>query len=268
MKSEILKMSKHDAIENWAKLLYAANAANPHEIERLRSALHRDMAFGEREQLQRVWYSTLRATGKPNYQVYDNPVYLADTFDCWHVYSSKYLKAIQNPGSLPPAGVYTDLGNPRIIVDVGNGLGFSSAALTQMFPHAAVYATNLPGTSQYRVASLLAEQYGFRMVPDTSHIGKHADLVFASEYFEHFPNPVRHLQEIHAAIRPRKWLIANTFGGDSIGHFDAYQSGSKSVPGRLMGREFGKAMRTLGYRNVKTAMWNNRPAYWTRNDQG
>lgn len=44
--------------------------------------------------LENRWYKSLDA-GKPDFSIYDDPVYLGDLISCWLVYSSHYLRLIQ-----------------------------------------------------------------------------------------------------------------------------------------------------------------------------
>ena len=149
-----------------------------------------------------------------------------------------------------------------LIVDVGNGLGFTSAALCGLSPKAQVIGTNMPGSTQYRIARLLADAYGFTMVPDAAEIAGQPDLVWATEYFEHFDRPLDHANELVAALQPRAMLIANTFGGDATGHFDTYIVDGEELPCGKVGRLFNANLRRLGYRKVGTKMWNARPTLW------
>ena len=214
-------------------------------------------------ELQRTWYKTLRA-GNPDYSVYDAHAYIAEAYVCWFEYSRKYLNQIQKPSSLPPYGVADQSRTARVIVDLGNGLGFTTAALTQIFPTADVYGTNVTHSLQYRVAAHLATEYRFRMAADAATINRTADLVFASEYFEHFHDPITHLHEIINALQPRRLLLANTFANDGIGHFDHYQMHGETIHGRKAGRFFNNELRSLGYHKIKTTLWNNKPNYWER----
>lgn len=209
------------------------------------------------------WYDSLRDHGVADYTIYAEDDYLAEVWACWQIYSKKYLGEISKPRSKPPRGIAADLPADATIVDVGNGLGMTTASLRQIFPNARLWATNLRDTTQWRIAEGLAKTFNFEMVEQPSDIGNRADLCFASEYFEHFEDPLPALREIVEAIAPRRFLIANTFNGDAIGHFDTYLDGDGTS--RLcteMGRLFSAEMKSLGYVREKTGLWNNRPAYW------
>lgn len=218
---------------------------------------------GELKKIEQHWYESLRM-GTPDYSVYNSELYLAEVWMCWFMYPKKYLREIQKPSSLLPNGIYQNLLKVKNIVDLGNGLGITSAVLKMLFPEARVIGTNVEGSSQMHLASILAESYGFEMASDVAEIGESVDFVLASEYFEHFENPLEHLGKVIDDIAPQHWLIANTFGGDSIGHFDWYNVGNKMIHGSKMGRVWGSEMRENNYEKVKTGMWNNRPAYFVK----
>ena len=155
----------------------------------------------------------------------------------------------------------------RVIVDLGCGIGCSTAALKEIFPKATVYGTNIKGTAQYKLAATLAQHYAFQMRDKTSPLK--ADLLFASEYFEHFQNPIRHLEHVIRTYRPNALLIANAFGTRAIGHFEVYDcssaqdyGGGKRVSGKEARKIFKEALLALGYVKQKTKLWNNRPQYW------
>lgn len=212
------------------------------------------------QMLEQRWYESL-AEGKPDFSVYETDYYLAELWACWIVYSKRYLKEIEKQNSLPPIGIASDA-NPEVIVDVGCGFGYTTAAIKELFPNARVYATNLPDTLQWRVAWRMSEAYDFTLVPDCSYIPEQADLVFASEYFEHFFEPVAHLEDIIKSVKPKAWLIANAFNARAIGHFTNYLVNGALMNGKATSRAFNETLKKHGYRKIKTRLWNNRPSYW------
>ena len=48
----------------------------------------------DRDALAARWYASLDA-GRPDFTIYDDPVYLAEAFLCWREYSRKYLRALR-----------------------------------------------------------------------------------------------------------------------------------------------------------------------------
>lgn len=210
--------------------------------------------------LEQRWYASL-ANDEPDYSVYADTAYLPDLWSCWVVFSRTYLRGIRAPKSLPErGGVLASLGDVRSVCDLGCGFGYSTAALTELFPDADVHGTNLDGITQTAIANRVAERYGFDVRSTPADVGP-VDLAFASEYFEHFAQPIDHLNEVLDALEPRALLYANTFGSRSTGHFPSYQNG---LDGRATSRAFAATLRDRGYRKIETQLWNNRPTYWER----
>jgi len=217
--------------------------------------------------LQR-WYTSLDR-GIPDYSVYGEDEYIAELWACWKVYSRTHLHNIGKSNSLFTTSIVSKHINDSVIVDLGCGFAYTTAAIKQIFPNAGVYGTNLAGTLQMSVAESMATDYEFTMCGDPVEIDKTADLVFASEYFEHFDRPIDHLDYIVETLKPGAMLIANAFGPRAIGHFTEYEvitlgSGfeHQMIPAKQTGRLFNDRMKYHGYAKVKTKLWNNRPAYW------
>jgi hypothetical protein len=259
--SKILDLNRKDGLQFFYKLLQAIGITNADQIVNAAGNALKTGSDDLLSDLEQRWYESVDS-GQPNYALYDINEYLTEVWFCYEVYSKKYLKEIQKEKSLPPFGIYAQNKNAQLIVDLGNGLGITSAALAEMFPAAKVIGTNVPDSSQYKMAQILAKQYGFSMVSDVTEIQAQADLLFASEYFEHFENPIDHLLHIIKTIQPKRMLIANTFTNNAIGHFHTYQYQGQAINGKAMSRLFNATLRSLGYKKVITKMWNNRPAYW------
>lgn len=208
------------------------------------------------------WYTSIKA-GTPDYSVYNSPYYIADLWACWNLYSRRYLRDITSKRSLDGISVLDDMKDVEVIADLGNGVGLTTQMIKELFPTADVYATNIDISYQYNIASELATN--FTMLPDLSHLNKQTDLIFASEYFEHFDRPIEHLNFIMSIQRPRYMIVANGFNGDAIGHFDTYFHLDHIYTSKQMNSLFNHSMIRHGYQMVKTKMWNNRPTYWKFN---
>lgn len=215
--------------------------------------------------LEAEWYASV-TQGQPNYGVYDDPRFLSDLWSCWCVYSRAALRALLSKRTqLGGKSVLEDVGAVRSVADLGCGTGYSTAALADLFPDAEVVGTNLEGTGQYSIASEVADATGhdFRMVGSVAQLPK-TDLVFASEYFEHFEYPLAHLNEVLEALDPSYMILANSFSAKAIGHFPAYRDETSVVPNKQMSRRFNSVLKAHGYVCVETGFWNGRPAYWKR----
>lgn len=210
------------------------------------------------QKLERQWYDSLK-NGSPDWSVYGTDYYLAELWACWMVYSRTYLRLLHFPGKIDGASFIEHAGPINSIIDLGCGVAMTTTALKQTFPGADVVGTNLDGTRQIQLARMNAKEYGFRI---ETEVKKEADVVFASEYFEHLVSPISHLHEVVSKARPKIMLIANSFGTKAIGHFPCHFIRGKWIDSSKVQKEFGTEMRRLGYRKVKTKYWNSRPCYW------
>ena len=211
----------------------------------------------EMDNLMGQWYNSL-SSGVPDYSVYESPYYFCETWLCWTKYSRQYLKDIVR------LGVVSQMVGVNTVVDLGNGVGYTTSVLKRdIFPNATVYGTNVVGSHQYTMAEDLGNQYGFTMLPDHSSLGS-VDLIFASEYFEHWDHPIEHLEDILINTNPRYLLLANAFTQDAIGHFNEYYHGGVTYTKPQMNRLFNKTMKKWGYEKIATKCWNGRLAFWRK----
>jgi SAM-dependent methyltransferase len=203
--------------------------------------------------LENRWYETMRA-GSPDYSVYDAPELMGDMWACWIIYARSYLNLIEKRIA---SEIY-----PTRVVDLGCGLGFSTQALRQIFPYSDVIGTNIETSAQTKVCRYLAKSSGFEIATDVKDIGQ-TDLVFASEYFEHFEAPIDHLKDVLQYLQPQWLLIANSFNTYSIGHFDMHSVDGKRYDGRATSKLFNSYLREQGYTKVRK-FWNDKPTYWIK----
>jgi len=218
------------------------------------------------QEVENAWYKSLQ-TNTPYYSVYASDYYLSEAFACWAIYSKNYIKSMKSEKSLPESGgIFQDMGEIKRIVDLGCGIGFTTAALSEIFPNAEVIGTNIEGTIQADIAKKLSGQYHFRIVPDLKQVKSPVDLIFASEYFEHIVNPIDHLFDIIQNFESKAVVVANSFSAKAIGHFDEYMIADEPVKNKKVGRIFNSEMRLHGYSKVETKMWNDRPTYWRLNE--
>lgn len=196
------------------------------------------------------WYAAL-AEGRADYDVYDDEHFVADVWACWVAYSRKSVLAVKKFAN-------HFVGVNRV-ADLGCGIGYTTAALKEIFPMAEVYGTQIAETFQFGVASLLGAERNFSMMPE---VDGPTDLVFASEYFEHIQAPIEHAFEVIDRTLPKYLVIVNSFGARSVGHFNVYSHEGKPIHKDHIARYFNDAMRCVGYKKVETSFWNNRPAIW------
>jgi len=221
------------------------------------------------ETLTQEWYDKLKQNDlDAAYRVYNDDYYFTDIWNCFVQYSRRYLRSISRP-CLPNGKSFIDTtSNSKIIVDVGCGIGYSTSILTQLYPNAKVYGTNLKNTKQWKFCETMSSKYGFNMIESVAEISEEVDVVFASEYFEHFLDPVEHFDEICKYVSPKYFVIANAFNTRSIGHFNIYEVYNKKVDQSLIGKVFNRNIRKSGYNRVETKLFNNKPNIWKKIDGG
>jgi SAM-dependent methyltransferase len=225
--------------------------------------------------MEEHWYKSLRQYNMPDYSIYESPIFVLDMWACWKLYSRNYIRnMVTSKNKINGERIYDYL-NKRIknTVDVGCGIGYTSVALSEVF-RCGVYATNIRDSAQWKFCKLLFGNMGHIGIADNvkkigNHIKKHErkiDLLFASEYFEHFADPINHVSVVISSVKPKFIAMANAFGADAIGHFDTYPVGDKKVEGKNFGRYFNDHIRKMGYETLETGFYNNRPYLFKRND--
>lgn len=215
--------------------------------------------------LTEKWYEWLEAEGVDKaYEVYSDEHYLTDQFNCFRVYARAYLRSLSKSTKLIPQPLTEFTSDASSIVDVGNGIGYSTAILSQLYPGKITFGTNLKGTDQWKFATEMGKRYNFNMVEDVKDIAVTGGLVFASEYFEHFLDPIMHVEHIVKHINPKYFVIANAFNTWSIGHFETYENHGVPVDQSKISRVFNNKLRELGYNQVKTGLFNNKPTLWKK----
>jgi hypothetical protein len=192
---------------------------------------------------------------------YSSLDYLFESFVSYIRYSRMYLQRIyhfRNNMYCPDnRTILNEIFNKIThIVDLGCGCGYSTQGLQEIFPAANVIGTNLPGYQTDFATTL-----GVKVVTnDNLLVGKNSSvLTFASEYFEHFKEPITHLQEIIEKLHPKIMLVANSFSSHAIGHFDYYTIDKQQYSKDTVARLFSKEMRSLGYKFIEVGFYNRRP---------
>jgi len=216
------------------------------------AAFHRGKPFDEKllsplADIERRWYDSLDA-GAPDFSIYGDQWYFADLWVCWELASKSYLEDVAGI-----SGADSLFSTALPVVDLGCGLGHTTAALAEMFPRARVIGTNIDGTKQWEFCRTMADRHGFGLVSDIAEIAPPVAFVFASEYFEHIQDPVGHLVEVLDHLRPAVFCVANAFTVQWMGHFRHVDT---------MDGLFRKTLRQKGYRPFKTGFANGRPEIW------
>ena len=199
--------------------------------------------------LEKIWYASL-LQDKPAYDIYESTDYISEALMCWQVCSRRYVQWIRS--YVKDA---KELSSVRGVLDVGCGLGLSTAALVEVFPHALVYATQLKDCPQWEIASRLAKKFNFELRCPKTAIGEKIDLVFASEYFEHFLDPLLELESLLFAYMPTFLIFANSFTSKSAGHFDRYDLNGLVVDGKTANKLFTRCLSRHQYQKIAGG-WN------------
>lgn len=202
------------------------------------------------KQLEEIWYNSL-LEGKINYSVYNDKYYFTDVFYCWYKYSRKYIQLLSKLNL-----------NPSSILDVGNGIGYSTRQLKTVFPNAQVIGSNMKGTFQYDFNVLHSQKYGYEMVDDITILHS-CDLIFASEFLEHIQSPIDCLNSF-IKLNPTYIVLANSFNTHSVGHFTSYLVDGKEIDQSKISRIVNDYLRKNKYTQMKTGFWNNKPTVWKK----
>lgn len=203
-------------------------------------------------ELQERWYESLR-NNNPDYSVYGESLYLNEAFVCWKDYSREYLKRIKK--FLP------NLDTINSVLDLGCGISFSTIGLSEVFPNAKVFGTNIRDTLQWEICQEMTKDIeSIKIVDNNMSVDENIDLIFASEFFEHIDDPIDLLSKLIDKYLPKYFVFANTFSQPAIGHFNIYPYKGVLVDGKKMSRLFGQTLRDLGYYKLETGFYNNRPS--------
>lgn len=202
------------------------------------------------EHLENAWFNALE-NNKIDYSVYVDDDYVKDTWACWAMYSRLYLMKVHKNLDL-----FTEPINK--VLDLGNGIGYSTAALTEIFPNSKVTATNLYPSEQWEFNNELQKVYNYDLIEKSDDIGE-VDLVFASEYFEHILDPISEVENVIKKNKPKYFVIANSFGTVGIGHFKEYNVKGKIIDWKKISRVFINFMKDNGYIKVQTGFFNGTP---------
>ena len=213
------------------------------------SKKHQYSSTNSAKRLFDKWYRSVKK-GNPDYEgVYGDPSYITDIWACWKMYSRDSVNVLNSPKSMNGISVVeyimNEIGHIDTVVDAGCGFAYTTGLLKEIFP---------------------------------------VDVIFASEYFEHFYEPIAHLKDVLDNCSPKFLITANGFGGDAIGHFDDYRvdedlddsdnkwdlfSGEDVKGGNIQSsketsKRFNQYLKDRGYTKLDTKIWNSRPAVWQK----
>lgn len=209
------------------------------------------------------WYESIDA-GRPDWGVYDDPRYLMECHSCWIQMARRCFTELLRPGKQGAAADLLAPASGGTVYDLGCGIGMGTAVFAELYPSAKVVGTNLPDTQQMRVAKAVRDltRTDFELAAEPT---EHAEIVFASEYFEHFTAPAEHLSDVLAVTTPRVIIHASTFTKPAVGHFNSYLHLGQELRGPQTARAMSLTLTERGYQRLSLGFWNNRPQVWVRN---
>lgn len=207
--------------------------------------------FDDTEYLE-IWKKSLEQN-KPAYHLYDNNFFLVASFICWKKYSRKYINLLYNTEITKNL-----LDDCNDIIDVGNGLGYSTQLLRELFK-GRISCIQLPNTEQYK--------YNLKLGNNIKSLEEiiTADCFIAFDFMEHIYEPIDYL-DIILSKKPKLIILANSFGTDAVGHFREYKVRDEMINEKKISRIFNKHLRDNDFELLKLKFWNNRPCVWRKNE--
>ena len=157
---------------------------------------------------------------------------------------------------------------PKKIIDLGAGIGLSTAQMALKYPSAEVVYQNIPSL-QERVAKRIFDRHGLSNITYSNNFENDADVVLGFEVFEHLHEPV---DAARVSLKNTNlYFDSSSFGFPSPGHWPTYLvDGDKEVDGKRMKRFFYKQLRLMGFDYahdldlMAKPFWNSRPAVFVR----
>lgn len=207
------------------------------------------------------WYSSLE-NSLPDYSIYGSHNYYKEVIACYLVYSREYIKRltrtnVNNTSKTIIEYIRDNISNEPIITDLGNGIGYTTLALSELF-NTTIYGTNMKDTEQWKFNKILENTYNIRAVEELEEFNT-IDVVFASEYFEHIESPFEHLEYLIERFNPKYFIIANSFNKRAVGHFHEYKYKDEIINENVSQKLFMNIIKSYGYNNIDTKLWNNTP---------
>lgn len=226
-------------------LFIASKEMGPVALLQLPNDKKTSMDFEEKE-LDNWWYDNYK-----DFSRYTSWHYLYAGLNCFDRFSK-------------PCALYAKqyLGDRKIksIVDVGAGIGLSTMLLADLFPEAKVYYNNITPSLQ---ADFFEAHKHYCTNPPQAITEKEMlqhgeyDMLFASEYFEHFEEPMKQTGFLLDQVGFNHLVINNSFNVKAYGHFKEFKYNETLAP-KQMSKVWLKFVRQE-YAELKVKCWNGRP---------
>jgi len=217
------------------------------------------------------WYEALRIGNSKKKLIYEDYYYLLSGWLCWLHWSRTYVQRLYHVKVGEKSFVkrtnnirITLFDNLKTIIDFGCGTGHSTKALSEIYPKAMVFGTNVKGSWQTEFAKKFNRKNNIKFVNGFKDLPKTCDLVLCSEYFEHFEKPIDHLKNIINCCHPKIFMIASSFNMVAAGHFEYFIVNNKPVHRSKIGKIFNNELIKQGYEERIVGFWNNRPNIWEK----
>lgn len=208
----------------------------------------------EVKELDNWWYDNYR-----DFSRYKSYHYLYAGLNCFNNYSKQCaLYAKQYLGDKPI----------KSIVDVGAGIGLSTMLLADLFPSARVYYNNITPSLQseffeeHKNAKVNNMAYKSQPVSAITEedMRTHGpfDMLFASEYFEHFEEPIKQTDFLLNQVGFTYLVVNNSFNVKAYGHFEQFKHNEILTMPKAMSKLWLKTVRE-SYNELDVKCWNGRP---------
>jgi hypothetical protein len=159
----------------------------------------------------------------------------------------------------------------KSIVDVGAGIGLSTMLLSQLFPDARVYYNNIMPSLQAdffeinKFYSNINSSNKQAVCITEKEMMQHGsfDMLFASEYFEHFEEPMKQTDFLLNQVGFKYLVVNNSFNVKAYGHFKEFKHNEildmyEILEPKQTSKRWLKTVRR-DYNELDVKCWNGRP---------
>ncbi len=186
-----------------------------------------------RSMLHAAWIDSLDESGGsdkpggPSYWVYDHPEYNYEAIHCYEKSKAAVRESIQyflkNVEGKHTKTLFDGDASKISVLDLYNGNGLTTVQFNLNNINAESF-----NTCDHQVEYMQAaaqDLLGHKLVNHKELPKKKYDVVATLEVFEHYSEPLKHLEQLISLMKPGGYLIESSgFNGSSenIGHFDSY----------------------------------------------
>lgn len=157
--------------------------------------------------------------------------------------------------------------NIKYIVDLGAGIGITTLFLSKIFPNAIIYYTNLK-SKQSQCAEKMFDNYNCNniiILENCNNINQ-CDLLLSLNYFEHFYEPFKEINNVFDKLSPKFILDSTDFQHCFIGHFENYKINNEIVYYKKCSQIYKDFLNKNNYYKHNIHMWNDIPKVYYKKD--